>query len=85
MKWNGQDGTVTHGCLALNSEEARPEIQDEVTALAVGERPKHTEAKLDRRVRDCGLRDRALLIRRQLHVLRIENEPDTAVAGENGP
>ena len=81
------DDDVTHerAPLALDTDKPAVEIEDEVVAVAVRERLEHADAELDRRVDDRRFRDRSLLIRRQLHVLRIENGSDDIVVWlENG-
>jgi hypothetical protein len=63
----------------LHAREAVAEIEDQVAALPMGKRQVHADPELDRRVDDRRLRDRALLVGRQLHVLKVENASDDVV------
>jgi hypothetical protein len=60
-----RDDIVRANCpFALDPHEPRPQVEDEVVPL-VGERLKHADSGLDRRMDDRGLGDRAFLVRRE--------------------
>ena len=73
---NRNDITDEHGPLALNTDESPIEIEHEVVAMPVGQWLEYSYAQLDRGMDDGRLGDRALLVGRQLYVLRIENGSD---------
>jgi hypothetical protein len=59
---NDNDVAVAPRPLALHTDEFRPQVEDKVVSL-IAERKKDTDAELDRRVKNRGLSDCALLVR----------------------
>ena len=62
---NDHDIPHRSGPLALHANEARPEVEDQVVALAVGQGLEHADTDFGGDVGNCELRDRALLVGRE--------------------
>jgi hypothetical protein len=58
------DSTLLRRPLALNTDESEPQVEDQVISL-VADRPRHTDAQLDGRMRDGRFGDHALLVGRE--------------------
>ena len=69
------DVAISRCPFALHTHEFRPQIEDQVVSLSVGQRLEHANVELARLMGDCKLGNRSLLVRRE-HFISVVVTPD---------